>query len=60
MSQLCVGDGISVVVRIFTFVVAGVVVVAVVVVVNVVVDVVVVVVVVIGNFIFVTFNAFLS
>ena len=60
VSQLCVGDGISVVVRIFTFVVAGVVVVAVVVVVNVVVDVVVVVVVVIGNFIFVTFNAFLS
>ena len=61
VSQVCVGDGISVVVvRLFSVVVAGVVVVAVVVVVNVVVDVVVVVVVVIGNFIFVTFNAFLS
>ena len=62
MSQLCVGDGISVLVRLFTFVVAGVVVVVVVVVagvagvavVNVVVDVVVVVVI----FISATLNAF--
>ena len=59
MSQLCVGDDVFVVVvRLFSVVVAGV---AGVVVVNVVVDIVVVdVVVVIGNFIFVTFNAFLS